>query len=61
MPCLPGLPSLFKKALYIYFLFTFLKHMANMAKRFPAREFIEILLAMCSGKSWQHWQVFHQK
>jgi hypothetical protein len=59
VPWLPGLPSLFKKALYIYFLSIFLKHMANMAKRFPALEFIEVLLAICAGKPWQRRQVFH--
>jgi len=61
VPCLPGLPSLFEKALYIYFLSTFLKHMANMAITPFPRVFIEVLLAICAGKPWQHRQVFHQK
>jgi len=46
-----GFATTFQKSFLHIFLSTFLKYMANVAKRFPPPEFIEILLAMCSGKA----------
>jgi hypothetical protein len=58
---LAGLAITFQKSfICINFLSNFLKHMANVARRYFPRKFIGFALAMCAGKAWQKWQVSHQ-
>jgi len=49
---LAGLAITFQKSfICINFLSTFLKHMANVARRSLPRKFIGFALAMCAGKA----------